>query len=78
MRLIINSKTLGYELEFYIHNNYIKMETKMDKCTKQICKGGGTYGISIGYDGDDYEKFRSICKNWYRAYLKLQLKGEIK
>lgn len=37
---------------------------------KQICKGGATTGSTISYSGDDKAVFDSVCRKWYRGFIR--------
>lgn len=71
MHVTIRSKRYG-ELTFsrpgsrYI---YCDMGVARDHGTlgRQICRGGGVHGSTLGYSGNDEREFCKICRNWLRA-----------
>lgn len=73
MELKINSEKLGKTLTFSRpgdHFIFVDLNGNAGTLGNHICRGGKILGSSIGYSGDDQKSFESICKTWYRAYLK--------
>ena len=73
MQFTIKSRKLNTEITFsrpgrgYI---YADLNGKSGTLGNQICERGCTMGNTMSYHGDDQTEFESICRNWYRAYLK--------
>jgi hypothetical protein len=70
--LDINSRKLGKTLTFskvgfYL---YVNLNGQHGYAGQQLCYGGRTLGHTIGFDGDDEQKFERIVRTWYRAYIK--------
>ena len=40
-------------------------------CGDQICYNGGFTGNTVIYYGNDEHEFESICKRWWKQYLRL-------
>jgi len=73
MRLTIKSKVLGKEIEFSRPGNfyiYVDLNGQPGTLGNQICENGGLMGSTIGYNGDDEERFITICRRWYRNYIR--------
>lgn len=70
----IKSRKLGRTITFsrpgssYI---YADLNGQPGTMGKQICRGGGTMGSTLSYDGDDQEQFEAICRRWYRAHIRM-------
>ena len=72
MKLTINSTKYGKEIEFSRPGNhyiYVDLNGKPGSLGNQICYGGGCTGDTIGYSGDDDEKFEKICRRWWKSHL---------
>jgi hypothetical protein len=73
MRVTIKSKKLNTSLTFsrpgggYI---YVDLNGKPGTLGQQACEGGSTAGSTLAYYGDDPERFATICRRWYRAYVR--------
>ena len=74
MHFSINSKILGRQLtfsrpgDFYI---YVDTNRKHGCLGEQICERGNlAWGNTLGYWGDDEERFKDICRRWYRSYTR--------
>ena len=39
---------------------------------RQICVGGYLMGDTLSYDGEDQKQFETICRNWFKKYIKNQ------
>jgi len=73
MELTINSKILNKKITFSIPgNSYIFADLNGQPGTlgNQICTGGYTSGSTMSYSGQNRTDFESICRRWYRAYVK--------
>jgi len=73
MELTINSKILNKKITFSIPGkSYIFADLNGQPGTlgKQICTGGYTSGPTMSYGGQNQKTFESICRRWYRAYVK--------
>lgn len=73
MELTINSKKLGRKIKFSQpgrHYIYVDLNGQPGTLGNQICAGGKLLGSTIGYDGDDQNEFKRVCRNWYRQYLR--------
>jgi hypothetical protein len=73
MQTTINSRKLAKKVTFsrpgvaYI---YVDLNGKHGTLGQQACKGGNTAGSTIAYYGDDQAQFDTICRRWYRAYVR--------
>lgn len=73
MELKIKSLKLGRTITFsrpslgYI---YADLNGHSGTLGRQICRGGKTFGSALFYSGDDQAEFESICRRWYRAYIR--------
>lgn len=71
----IHSRKLGRDLTFsrpgsgYI---YVDINGQPGTLGKQICYGGGFIGATMSYSGDSQESFDTICRSWWRAFLKTE------
>lgn len=76
MNYTIFSKKLGHEITFsrpgnhYIFVDLSKNQTKPGTLGNQICHGGDIMGSTISYFEENDEVFASICKKWWKKYLK--------
>jgi len=73
MKLTIKSRKDGTAITFSRPGKYYifaDLNGKPGTLGQQICHGGGTMGNTISYEGDDEERFKEICRKWYRqAFL---------
>lgn len=73
MQFTIKSRKLNTEITFsrpgrgYI---YADLNGKQGTLGNQICDRGYLMGSTMSYHGDDQSEFESVCRSWYRAYLK--------
>lgn len=73
MELTIKSRVLDRTLTFSRAGNYyiyVDLNGEPGMLGKQICRYGGLLGQTIGYSGDDQDRFNKICRNWYRNYIR--------
>jgi hypothetical protein len=73
MKMTIKSKILGKKIEFSRPGNfyiYVDLNGQPGTLGNQICENGGLMGSTIGYNGDDEERFITICRRWYRNYIR--------
>lgn len=73
MEMQIKSRKLGRTITFsrpgssYI---YADLNGQPGTLGVQICRGGGTMGNTLSYDGDDQGQFDAICRRWYKSYIR--------
>ena len=73
MELTINSKRLGRKITFSRPGNgyiFVDLNGMSGTLGRQICDGGGMYGSTISYHGNDHNEFKRICRNWWNAFLR--------
>jgi hypothetical protein len=79
MKFTINSKKLGRTITFSMPGAlyiFVDLNGKPGTLGNQICEGGYLNGSAIVLgredpDGDDDQaRFETICRRWYRAYLR--------
>ncbi len=69
----INSRKLGEMVNFSRPGNfyvYVDLNGKPGTLGNQICDGGKMMGSTIGYRGDDDAVFATLCKKWWKSYLR--------
>lgn len=70
MKLVINSRKLNRKIIFTCHDYiYVNLNDQPGTLGNQICKNGALAGATLYYSGDNYDRFKRICKNWYRQFL---------
>lgn len=76
MEFTINSRKLGKPITFsrpgggYIYVDLTGTGVQPGTLGHQICRGGKLMGDTIAYHGCDDGDFRTICRNWFNAFLK--------
>lgn len=75
MKCSLYSRKLDQEITFSRPgSSYIYADTNGQSGTlgRQICAGGYLMGDTLSYDGDDQKVFESICRSWFKKYIKNQ------
>ena len=73
MKTIIKSQILDRHITFSNPGNYYiyaDLNGQPGTLGRQICEAGCTMGSTMTYDGDSPIEFETICRRWYRAYLR--------
>ena len=73
MEFTIKSHKLGQEITFSRAGNYyiyVDMNGKPGSLGRQICEGGSLMGDTIGYRGENEERFEAICRRWYKSFIR--------
>lgn len=77
MKFTINSKKIRKLVEFSRPGSsylFVDLNGQSGTLGKQICYGGSFMGDTLAYSGEDEDRFKRICKNWWRQYLQEEFK----
>lgn len=72
MEYTIRSRKLKKDITFSVPGEayiFVDLNGKPGTLGNQICSGGSLCGSTLRYEGENIDRFKSICKKWWRAYL---------
>jgi hypothetical protein len=74
MEFTIESRKLKKTVTFSIPGSsyiFVDLNGQCGTLGKQICEGGYLFGGgTLSYSGSNEERFKKICRNWFKLYLR--------